>query len=243
MIKTIAKTVGILILGALSALVFEFFVFPYMLADSYFENFQFVKNFKEGKIIVNKTEQVYIQENSALEESIKNAQKSIVAIQKNGVIAGSGLIATSDGSIITLSSLVPTGLTAQAGSKINIFLDGESLNYKIIKRDAKNNLALIKVDKNNLATVGFVDFNKVALGQRVFLAGFGASKGDSWFANEGVIRSFDDNIIKTNISEKSIASGTPLFNVSGELLGINFIDQDGKVSTVSINTIKSFLGI
>src|SRR3989338_9300412 len=106
MIKTIAKTVGILILGALSALVFEFFVFPYMLADSYFENFQFVKNFKEGKIIVNKTEQVYIQENSALEESIKNAQKSIVAIQKNGVIAGSGLIATSDGSIITLSSLV-----------------------------------------------------------------------------------------------------------------------------------------
>src|SRR3990167_7853138 len=196
MIKTIAKTVGILILGALSALVFEFFVFPYMLADSYFENFQFVKNFKEGKIIVNKTEQVYIQENSALEESIKNAQKSIVAIQKNGVIAGSGLIATSDGSIITLSSLVPTGLTAQAGSKINIFLDGESLNYKIIKRDAKNNLALIKVD---------------------------------------------DNIIKTNISEKSIASGTPLFNVSGELLGINFIDQDGKVSTVSINTIKSFL--
>lgn len=237
MIKTIAKTVGILILGALSALVFEFFVFPYMLADSYFENFQFVKNFKEGKIIVNKTEQVYIQENSALEESIKNAQKSIVAIQKNGVIAGSGLIATSDGSIITLSSLVP------AGSKINIFLDGESLNYKIIKRDAKNNLALIKVDKNNLATVGFVDFNKVALGQRVFLAGFGASKGDSWFANEGVIRSFDDNIIKTNISEKSIASGTPLFNISGELLGINFIDQDGKVSTVSINTIKSFLGI
>jgi len=237
MIKTIAKTVGILILGALSALVFEFFVFPYMLADSYFENFQFVKNFKEGKIIVNKTEQVYIQENSALEESIKNAQKSIVAIQKNGVIAGSGLIATSDGSIITLSSLVP------AGSKINIFLDGESLNYKIIKRDAKNNLALIKVDKNNLATVGFVDFNKVALGQRVFLAGFGASKGNSWFANEGVIRSFDDNIIKTNISEKSIASGTPLFNVSGELLGINFIDQDGKVSTVSINTIKSFLGI
>ena len=237
MIKTIAKTVGILILGALSALVFEFFVFPYMLADSYFENFQFVKNFKEGKIIVNKTEQVYIQENSALEESIKNAQKSIVAIQKNGVIAGSGLIATSDGSIITLSSLVP------AGSKINIFLNGESLNYKIIKRDAKNNLALIKVDKNNLATVGFVDFNKVALGQRVFLAGFGASKGDSWFANEGVIRSFDDNIIKTNISEKSIASGTPLFNISGELLGINFIDQDGKVSTVSINTIKSFLGI
>src|SRR3989344_2197417 len=143
MIKTIAKTVGILILGALSALVFEFFVFPYMLADSYFENFQFVKNFKEGKIIVNKTEQVYIQENTALENSIKNAQKSIVAIQKNGAVAGAGLIATSDGSIITLNSLVP------AGSKISIFLNGEALTFQIVKRDLKNNLALIKADKNN----------------------------------------------------------------------------------------------
>ena len=96
MIKTIAKTVGILILGALSALVFEFFVFPYMLADSYFENFQFVKNFKEGKIIVNKTEQVYIQENSALEESIKNAQKSVV------------LVTTSKGLIRKFEALKPT---------------------------------------------------------------------------------------------------------------------------------------
>ena len=230
LIKAIIKYIAILIIGALGAFLFEFFVFPYMLADPSFESFQFVKNFKEGKIIVNQTQQVYIQENTALENAVKNSEKSIVSIQKNGVIVGSGLIATSDGSVITLASLVP------AGSKISIFLNGEALTFQIIKRDIKNNLALIKVGKNNLPTVGFADFDKLLLGQRVFLSGAG-------FANEGIIRSFDNSILKTNISEKYIALGTPLFNISGELVGLNYIDQDGKVSAISVNTIKTFLGL
>ncbi len=215
-VKTILQAIFILILGAIGAFAFEFFVFPYMISDR--------------NVVVNQTQQVYIQENTALENAVKNAQKSIVAIQKNGVITGSGLIATSDGSIITLNSLAP------ASGKINIFYNGEALTYQIIKRDAKNNLALLKVDKNNLPTVAFADFDKLLLGQRVFLAGAG-------FANEGIIRSFDSNIIKTNISEKSIALGSPLFNISGELAGLNYIDPDGKISAISINTIKSFLGL
>ncbi len=219
-----------MILGALGALAFEFFVLPYLLAEPYFADFQFVKNFKAGKIVINQTQQVYIQENIALENSIKNAQKSIVAIQRNGVVAGSGLIATSDGSVITLASLVPIG------SKINVLLNGEALTYQIIKRDLNNNLALLKVEKNNLPTVGFIDFNKVLLGQRVFLTGAN-------FANEGIIRSFDDKVVKTNIFEKSIASGTALFNISGELVGLNYIDQTGQILTISVNTIKSFLGL
>lgn len=217
-------------MGALGALAFEFFVLPYLLAEPYFADFQFVKNFKAGKIVINQTQQVYIQENIALENSIKNAQKSIVAIQRNGVVAGSGLIATSDGSVITLASLVPIG------SKINVLLNGEALTYQIIKRDLNNNLALLKVEKNNLPTVGFIDFNKVLLGQRVFLTGAN-------FANEGIIRSFDDKVVKTNIFEKSIASGTALFNISGELVGLNYIDQTGQILTISVNTIKSFLGL
>ncbi len=215
-VKTVAKIVGILILGALGAWLFEYFIFPFTISDR--------------NVVVNQTQQIYITENTALENAIKNVQKSIVAIQKNGVFAGSGLIATSDGSVITLASLIP------AGSRTVVLLNGEPVNFKIEKRDLKDNLALIKIEKNNLATVGFADANKIMLGQRVFLIG-------SDFANEGIIRSFNNNIVKTNISEKFIASGTPLFNISGELVGLNFVDSDAKVSAISINTIKSFLGI
>ena len=233
-VKTIVQVLAILIIGALGALVFEFFIFPYLLLDPSFSNLQLVKNFKEGKIVVNQTQQVYIQENAALENAIKNAQKSVVGIQKNGVVAGSGLIATSDGSIITLASLV------SSVGKVNI--SGEVLSYKIVKTDLKNNLSLIKIDKNDLPAVGFADFDKLMAGQRVFLLGVASAATGSRFANEGIIRVVD-RPIKTNISEKSIASGTPLFNISGELVGLNFIDQDGKVSAISADIIKSFLGI
>ena len=104
-------------------------------------------------------------------------------------------------------------------------------------------MALIKADKNNLPTVGFVDFDKIKLGQRVFLTAVSSIKNNTWLANEGIVRSFDNTIIKTNIFEKSVISGSPLFNISGELLGLNYIDLDGKIVAVPVNVIKTFLGL
>lgn len=230
-----------MLLGALGALLFNIFLLPYLLTNSYFEKFQFVKDFKSGKIIINTKEQVYIQENIALESAIEKVTKSVVAIQVTTLAGnsylGSGLIATSDGLIITLANLIP------AGSKFNIFINGEKVDFKIQKADYKKNLILIKVDKNDLPTVGFADFDKIKLGQRVFLTAVSSIKSSDWLVNEGIVRSFNTNIIKTNISEKSIVFGGPLFNISGELVGLNYIDQDGKVSAIPVNAIKAFLGL
>ena len=239
--KIISIVIGILLLGALGALLFNVFLLPYLLTNSYFERFQFVKDFKSGKIIINPKEQVYIQENVALESAIEKVAKSVVAIQvvtltQNSRL-GSGLIATSDGLIITLANLIP------AGSKFNIFINGEKVDFKIEKADYEKNLILIKVAEINLPTVGFADSDKIKLGQRVFLTAFYSIKNSDWFVNEGIVKSFNNNTIKTNISEKSIVSGSPLFNIAGELLGLNYIDQYGKVSAVSVSVIKTFLGL
>ena len=240
-IKIISIVIGVLLLGALGALIFDVFLLPYLLTNSYFERFQFVKDFKSGKIIINPKEQIYIQENVALESAIERVAKSIVAVQvttlaKNSY-SGSGLIATSDGLIVVLANLIPTG------SKFDIFINGEKADYKIQKSDYKKNLVLIKVDKNNLPTVGFADFDKIKLGQRVFLTAVSSIKTDDWLVNEGIVRNFNANTIKTNISEKSIVAGSPLFNISGELLGLNYIDQDNKISAVPVSVIKVFLGL
>lgn len=238
-IKNISIIIGVLLLGALGALLFNVFLLPYLLTNSYFERFQFVKDFKSGKIIINPKEQVYIQENIALESAIEKVAKSVVAVQvttlaQNSYL-GSGLIVTSDGLIIILANSVP------AGSKLNIFINGEKVDFKIQKTDYKNNLILIKVAEINLPTVAFADFDKIKLGQRVFLTAFFSIKNSDWLVNEGIVRSFNTNTIKTNISEKSIISGSPLFNIAGELLGLNYIDQDGKVSAISVSAIKTFL--
>lgn len=240
-LKTILIVVGVLLLGALGALIFNMFVLPYLLTNTYFENFQFVKDFKSGKIIINSKEQIYIQENTALESAIERVLKSTVAIQVTTLAGssyiGSGLITTSDGLIVISANLIP------AGSKFNIFINGEKVDFKIQKSDYKKNLILVKIDKNNLPTVGFADFDKIKLGQRVFLTSVSSIKTDDWLANEGIIRSFNENAIKTNISEKSVVLGSPLFNISGELLGLNYIDQDGRVSAIPVSIIKTFLGL
>ena len=232
--KNILKIIGILVLGALGALFFNLFLLPYMIASPYFENLQLVKYFKDGKIIVNKTDQVYIQENTAIEDAIERVEKSVVAIQSTKLGLKSGIVVTSDGLLITLASAIPTN------DNFTVSLQGEQVGFDLVKIDAKNNLALIKLSKNNLQTIGFADVDKIKLGQAVFLV---VPTLNNWLANEGIIKEIDPNLIKTNILESQAVAGSPLFNSTGELVGINFIDQDGKVLAVPVDKIQTLLGL
>lgn len=231
----VLKVVGILLLGAAGALVFNVFLSPYFLASTYFENFQFVKDFKEGKIMVTKTDQVYIQENTALQNAIAKVKNSIVTVQGNYV--ASGLVVTSDGNIITLASAV------SPNARVTIFLQREQQTAKVTKIDYKNNLALLKIDKNNLQTVAFADAVNLQLGQRVFLAAPTSITQDNWLANEGIVREIDAGAIKTSMTEKPIVAGGPLFDVTGELVGLNFFDADGRISAIPVSNIQNLLGL
>ncbi len=237
MFYRILKIIGVLVLGALGALLFNIFLLPYMISSPYFENFEFVKYFKDGKIIVNKTEQVYIQENTAIQDAIEKVKKSIVAIQSAKLGLKSGIVVTSDGLLVTLANAVP------ATGNFSVFLQGEQVSFHVVKTDAKNNLALIKINKNNLPTVSFANSDKIKIGGKAFLATPTSTKEDNWIANEGIIKEIDQNSLKTNISESSAVAGSPLFNAAGELIGISFISQDGRVFAVPINKIQALLGL
>lgn len=228
-------------LGAIGALVFVVVFLPYLLTNPYFENYQFVKDFKQGKITVNPIERVYIQENTALQSAIERAKNSVVVIQNPAGGIASGLIATTDGNIITLASAV--------NARGRIFLQGVQVNYVVVKIDKKNNLALLKTDKNNLQTVSFTDMDKIKLGQKVFMVAATSVAMDNWVANEGIIKEIQKDAavsmqaIRTNISEKPVVAGGALFNVAGELIGLNVIDAEGKISAIPIGKIKELLGL
>ncbi len=233
-IKLILRAIGVLLLGAIGALIFNFFGLPYMIASVYFDQFQFVKDFKQGKIVVNQQKDVYIQENTAIQNGVEKVQKSIALIQSTRLGPASALVATTDGLLVTLASAIP------ASGNFTVSLRGEKVDFKVVKTDAKNNLALIKIDKNNLQTVGFADFSKIKLGQAVFLV---APTKDSWTADEGIVRQIDPNLIKTNISGTSVEPGAPLFNSAGELVGLGFNSQDSRISAVPIDKIQALLGL
>jgi len=239
--KLIILVCAVFLGGVVSGFIFQLFIFPSILANSYFSQFQFIKNFKEGKIIINTKEEIIIQENVALEKAVEKVEKSVVGIKTNTAEAttlnGSGFIVTSDGLIVTLAELAPIG------SSINVFLDGQVIKPQILKRDSKNNLVLLKIEKTDLKTCGFSDFEKLKLGKKVFLVGALPPSLKEKVVNEGIIKTFNEDAIKTNIFEIYSLRGSPLFDINGDFVGLNTIDSSGKVITIPVSKIKEFTSL
>ncbi len=237
MLKNVFKIVIVFVFGIAGGIFANQILWPYFVERPLFYKYQLANI----PVSVNETKEITIQENIALQYAVERIEKSIVGIRtetKTGeVITGSGLFVTSDGLIVTLSELVPRG-----GDFI-FFVDGKTPNWQILKRDVENNLALVKIEEQDLVTVGFADFNEIKLGQRVFLSGMIFVKTDRLkIVNEGVIKFFTRNYIRTNIFEKSTLRGSALFNINGELLGLNTIDSEGKVTAIPITIIREFIG-
>jgi len=167
-------------------------------------------------------------------------EKAIVGVKsetkKGKTYKGSGLIVTADGLVITLTELVPSG--AQA----SLFLDGRKIDATILKQD--EDLTLFKIEESDLQTVGFFDFSDIRLGERAFFVGiiFDENYNPQKIVNEGIVTSFDQEFVQTNIFEDQDIQGSSLFDIEGRLIGLNQIKKNGKVFTISIKRIHEFLG-
>jgi len=232
MIKNVLKIIAIFIIGVVGGIFADQILCPYFIERPLFYKYRL----EQAPIYQNVTKEITIQENTALRDAIEKVKNMAVGVRsktKAGkILEGSGVIVTSDGWILTLSSLVPEG------SSVEIFLDGKKFVSKVLQR--KNNLVLLEIEENNLPTVAFADFNKIRIGERVFLLGIIFNKDQTNnIVNEGIIRIFDEKNIQTNISEKNI-EGSPLFNIEGQLVGLNTLDKDGKVTAISVKAIREF---
>jgi S1-C subfamily serine protease len=242
MLKKVYQIFFLLIFGIIGGIFWQSVLLPYLADITYFENVWFIKDFKERNIILYPTQRVIIQENQVLTETAQRVEKSVVAIRtttKNGlVLEGSGLILTSDGLMVTLADLLPRG------SAFSFWVDGEKLKYEILKRDLTNNLALVRLNKSGLATVPFASLAKIENGQRVFLLGKIFLQGKPTpLVNEGVVKYFDNDFIRSNIYEKKTLKGSVLFDIEGGVLGINKIGLDNEVLTIPISVIKGFASL
>jgi len=176
-------------------------------------------------------ERIVIEENTALADAFENVEKSVVGINN-----GSGLIITSDGLIVTLADLLPK-------TEDYLFLEKEKIEFEVLRKDLGKNLALIKINRNELIVCKFADLTELKMGQRIFLVGvIIENKIPKKIINEGIIKIIDEDAIRTNIFEKRILKGSSLFNVKGEVLGLNTIDSEGKVTAIPITEIRKFAG-
>jgi serine protease Do len=136
---------------------------------------------------------------------------------------GSGVIATADGYILTNNHVV------EDADEINVTLASfEEYEAKIIGRDPKSDLALIKIEaERELPSVKFGNSDTLRVGdwvlaignpfglQQTVTAGIVSAKGRS--INNGTY----GNFIQTDASINPGNSGGPLFNLKGEMIGVN----------------------
>ena len=228
--KNILRIIIILIIGAIGGSLFQVLILPSLIGHPYFGNLEMIKRLK-NQIIVNPVERITIGQDTALEEAIKGAEDTVIGFEN-----GSGVVITSDGLIVTLADLLPK-------TEEYLFLEGEKVNFEVIRKNLEQNLALIKIDQRNILACKFADLSDIKMGQKVFLLGvIIKNEIPKSITNQGSIKMFDDEMIYTNILEDKILNGSPLFNVWGEVLGLNVIDSQGKVSTIPIDEIRKFAG-
>jgi serine protease Do len=236
--KNILKIVIIFLIGMIGGIFADQIFWPYFVERPLFYQYRLEKS----PVYVTERKEIIIQENKAIVEAIEKVEKTVVGVktktQGGKILEGSGLIVTSDGLLVTLATLVPQG------SNFSFFVDGKKVSFQILKRDLKTDLALVKIGETNLPTVSFANLEKMKLGERVFLVGVIFEKAKpSKIVNEGIIKDFNKDLIITNISEKSVLAGSPLFNIEGQVLGINIIDLEGKVIAIPISKVKQFIGM
>jgi serine protease Do len=136
---------------------------------------------------------------------------------------GSGFVIDPSGIVVTNNHVI-----AEADEIHVIFNDGTRLKADLIGRDQKTDLAVLKVKADKpLKFVKFGDSEKLRLGEWVIAIGNPFSLGGSVTAGIVSARNRDinsgpyDNYIQTDAAINRGNSGGPLFNLDGDVIGIN----------------------
>ena len=136
---------------------------------------------------------------------------------------GSGFVIDSSGIVVTNNHVI-----GDANDISVIFPDGSRLKAEIVGKDSKVDLAVLKVKSDKpLKAVKFGDSDSIRAGDWVMAIGNPFGLGGSVTA--GIVsargRNIDsgpyDNYIQTDASINKGNSGGPLFNMNGEVIGIN----------------------
>ena len=149
--------------------------------------------------------------------------KQITPLEQEHYAMGSGFLLDEDGYIITNSHVI------DHADKINVILSDNSQHQaKVIGTDNKTDLALIKIDTDKkLMPVTLGDSDKIRVGDWILAIGNPFGLGGSVTAGIVSAKSRDiesgpyDNFIQTDASINQGSSGGPMFNLDGEVIGIN----------------------
>jgi serine protease Do len=136
---------------------------------------------------------------------------------------GSGVIITKDGYILTNNHVV------DSADRVQVTLtDGREFTAKVIGRDPKSDVAVVKIDGKDLPTVPVADSDKVQVGDVVLAVGNPMGIGQT--VTTGIVSATGrgnlglgdyEDFIQTDAAINPGNSGGALVDAEGRLIGIN----------------------
>ncbi len=184
-----------------------------------------LKNLPDFKEIVKKTKNAVVHVRNT--RYVQQYQPFYFGYRPGGVYkqegTGSGVIISPDGFIVTNNHVI------KDASEIEVTLsDNKTYKAKLIGTDVNSDVAVIKIEADNLPFMVFGDSNSVSLGEWVLAignpynlgttvtAGIVSAKGRDLKGNNKI-----ENFIQTDAVVNPGNSGGALVNEKGELIGIN----------------------
>lgn len=181
----------VFLLSAISVIVVEHYIFPRLATTKWLNKYKFLKKVTDGVVVVNKTEQVTVSEDSSIARNSNKSAASVVEIlseaQQNRNVSraqdssrqqkkiGSGLIVTADGLILTYSEgILPSPATYKIFTSNN-----NSYDARLLAVDSFSNLAILKIDDvSDLPTTTFIASEDMKSGAKVVAIGRNGSNVD-----------------------------------------------------------------
>jgi serine protease Do len=193
------------------------------------------------------TQDVAVQESSAIITVAKKVSPSVVAITSQAITpglfggtteedgAGSGIIVNANGLIMTNRHVV-----SDTTAKYTVVLSNgkKYTDAQVIARDPLNDIAFVKVNTSNLPAVQLGDSSSVQVGQQVvaignalgqyqnsvthgIISGLGRPVTAADNSSQGLSDESLDNLFQTDAAINPGNSGGPLIDLDGRVIGIN----------------------
>ncbi len=141
---------------------------------------------------------------------------------------GSGFLISADGYIVTNNHVVTAGTRGAVVETITVTLnDRKDYKARLIGRDASSDLAVLKIEATGLPFVRLGDSNQTRVGDWVVAIGSPFGLGGSVTAgivsalHRSTVGGAFDRFIQTDASINRGNSGGPLFDLNGNVIGIN----------------------
>ncbi len=174
--------------------------------------------------------------------------------EKKQVGAGTGFIITTDGYIVTNKHVV----SDSAADYSVVMPNGSFKETSVVYKDAKNDIAILKIFEQNLDKIAFGDSSKAKVGQTVIAIGNALGQYDN-SVSIGIISGLNrkieatdgktlteilEGVIQTDAAINPGNSGGPLVDTNGKVIGINVATVVGSSNisfSIPVNSIKEII--